>query len=156
MIEYNYQGISLYRNSHNTIVVIPDTHDERGFGRRLNKPLVLEQPYTISQVGATARQAFLYAKENPHIDSKDVVDVLGMITGQKSSSKRVKEWRMVNALAEPEEKLIKLDSWVAHNRSYAGHPDYPHYTLPYDCTDEELGKTIIAAFDAMEGVVDKW
>ena len=157
--------ISIYKNI-DKYVFFSSTEDIRGFPVIIEPPLKLDLP-SVGQIGIFTKQGIQISQSNPltkYVDN--YLSSLKKATKLGSLASIGSIWKVINIICN-----IKSD-WIvpAHtiksgytispvkfrNGAYRGYKQDPDYYLPLTATDEELGETILKAFDVIETLPEEY
>jgi len=154
--------ISIFKNSEGKFLFVSQSSDLRGLPVLIPDILTLAQSYTLIDVGIIARKAISVCEANPILEKpkEDFDNLLKRITGLKSYKAVGKEWKMVsvghypggedNLPSKRIQRMIEIRPSKFRVGAHRGFSWDPVFTLDFDCSNEELGATIIKAFDAID------
>ncbi len=147
-------AISIYKDKKDVLLLLPTAKTEAGFSIEINKPIIIEKPYTNIAVGEKVKECLDISRKEPvqpihHIN--EVVKVFEIVTGIKSYSKFSKE-RLSMEVFMDTEKGYTIMPLVRHSDgSYRPSKErYPEIKMDLSATSEQIGKAITDTFQALQ------
>lgn len=141
------------------ILCIPGSQNKRLWPMQVDQLQWLRKPYSNSQIGHCIRQVLDISREIPLQDKEK--DVLKNETGYSLDGKSLQKYYKYIAIwvNDGKEKIISphytaksgytIQLFQYRDGAFFGMSPETMRNLPLDCTDEELGKSILYAFDAV-------
>ncbi|MDP5274811.1 hypothetical protein [Chengkuizengella axinellae] len=142
-----YYSMSIYKNEQDdSMLMYPIGKHEVGYGVPINKPYLMDVPYTAKDVGITIKECLNILINNEYTDEEKGGLVHEKVTGTKSFSKFVKLYKYVSVALFPSEGYV-VNPWVREKRGYTTYKDTPELNLNLDATEEDLGKGVLKMFE---------
>ena len=140
-------SISIYRDKKNTILIIPDSFDENGVRRELNKPKIIEMPYDLESIGSNVKDCFYICVNNSFQSQKSAVKVYEIATGVKSWSKFFKDRISVWGELDLKKGYNFAPFKKSQNSSYAPFSNDISFKVNLDADYKTIGEAVLKAFD---------
>lgn len=143
-------SISIYKDKKENLLIIPQSFDENGIRRNMNKFEKLEGPYTNSQIGDKVLVSFDTCKNEPVIDSKSAINVYELAVRIKSFSKFSKDRLLVRGLLDLNNGYT-FSQWKRYSDGSYGldKGEEIEFKASVGATSEEIGRLVMEAFAAI-------
>jgi hypothetical protein len=159
-------GCYIFRKIENKeIIFIPRSKNKHSWPVEIDQAIRLKQ-YQLKEVGKAARAAIIICEQYPLIDIEEPVSVVKKELGYNwNKGKLEKLYESVDLISNPEADIVRPAGHIIKN-GYTISPSKardgafrsttadPEFYLPMDCSDEELGETVIKAFDVVKDMAD--
>ena len=156
-------GFPILMQDKKKIVLIPKSHDEKGLPVFFDGAVTLSAPFDNATIGRKVREMIKLCEATPLLSVGRDEDILEEATGCKNGdSKELNEagWKWASVMNMPgpgknepskiKEKGIEVSVQKFRHGGFIGFTSDPSFPLPLDCSDEELGETVLKAFASIE------
>lgn len=142
-------SVGIYKNiNNNTLILVPDGFNQHGIRCNINKPVVLEEPYQPSLIGAKLKECFDITVNHQYTDEDMKVIVTKLVTGEKSDKKFVKNHFFQMVFFNNEngfEFEAKIES--KDGRGYTMKPNTTALVLDKNSNETDLGEAVLRTFE---------
>lgn len=144
------------------IALVPIAINEKGFGSETNIYSELNTDIGADELGKEINKIKYRATQIGIVNVKDEVNVWKIISSAKTRKRFCSQWERVLVYCnQNSDTLYGIPSGLEITASKFDGQDFlgtnymPKYNLPLDVSDEELGKTILKAFEQIKDIVLK-
>lgn len=138
--------VAIYQNqTDESIVLNPNAKDKSGINSSTNRVLILERPFTVSQLGKLLIEAFLIC-EKEEVLGDDNKGNVHEILGFKSVSNLVKQYKSVSVYKLPDSGKYLISPLKRYGtKGYVAEKSDKEFSLGINASAEELSEVLLKA-----------